>query len=358
MNERFSWQRKPRMGTRQQMIFFKRLGMLLRSGSPVAVALRDLERESMGGEKLLIDAIATRVEKGETLSASMSAQRGVFNVYVTSSIKVGEQSGTLSETLQVCAEMLKRNDALRKKLIGAMVYPAVIVVATVSMTLALTLYLFPKITPIFKSFKTTLPWPTRAVMAASDGLTHYWLWCIVVVIAMTIALRMLYRKEKVRRHMDRYVLNVPIFGPLIRAYYVAQICRSMSALLESGTRVVKALEVIADSSDQRTYREALLSVSRATARGQRLSPALKAHARVFPSLMTHMIAAGEESGSLSTTCAYLADMYESDMDDLTRNLTTLLEPILMIVMGLLVGFIAIAIIMPIYGITQSLNLAH
>ncbi|HVM73265.1 MAG TPA: type II secretion system F family protein [Candidatus Paceibacterota bacterium] len=357
MNERT---RRPlflRFPVREQILFAKRLAMILRSGVPLreGLLMLDVAGSSRSSGYILTHIIAD-VSRGTTLSSALAVFERVVGVFAINIIRVGENSGTLGSNLAYLAEELKKRDTLRKKVLGALVYPAIIIIATIGISLVLTVYIFPKITPIFKGFKHQLPFSTRLLIGASSFLLADGVWLIIGSIGVIIIGVFLIRIPRVRRVLDHGILALPIVGRLACSYYLASITRTLSLLLVGGVRIVPALDIIAESIDNIAYREAVEGIAHAVGCGRKLSLEMYAHSTRFPALCAQMVAVGEETGDLQGSLMYIAEMYEEDITDLTRNLTTLLEPVLMLLMGTIVGFIAVSIITPIYGITQDLTL--
>lgn len=344
-----------RFPTREQILFAKRIAMMLRAGVPLFEAVEMLRAQAQSASARYVWAgLAASLERGSTFAAAM-AELNLFNPVIVSMVRVGESSGLLYENLLYCAEELRRAHQLKRKVLGALIYPAVVSVATIGMALSITLYIFPKIAPIFHSFKHSLPLSTRMVIALSQFLLHngwYVLALVIIVGATAVYAR---RLERVRSAYEIIVLHTPIFGILARTYHLATIARTLGMLLAGATPVVIALEITAGSITNTRYRRVLLSAMQELERGATLTEALGAYASLFPSLFIHMIAAGERAGDLSGALLYVAELYEADLAEQTSRMTELLEPVLMIAMGIIVGFLAISIITPIYGITQDLS---
>jgi type II secretory pathway component PulF len=331
--------------------------MVLRSGLPIVEGLRMLKEESASRSGAFVyERLIEAVSRGQLLSRGLSEFEHAFGTFAISIVRVGEASGTLQENLDHLAEELRRQEALRRKVLGALIYPAIIITASIGIVVLLTVFVFPKIIPIFQSVKATLPWSTRMLIAISLFLKRWGIELtvsIAVIIVGTIALIRTDRRVRIRVH--RALLYMPVIGRLSRSYNVASIARTLSLLLKSEVHIVPALELVEASIGNLSYREALASARERISRGQRLSAQLRGQTRLFPAIAVQMIAVGESTGDLTGTLSFVSDMYESEIDELTRNLTTMLEPVLMITMGLVVGFIAISIISPIYSITSSLS---
>ena len=346
-----------RFALQERILLAKRLSMILRSGLPIMEGLHILKEETKSRSATFIyHSLITDVSSGQTLSTGLQKFERHFGTFAVNIIRVGEASGTLHENLEYLADELKKKQTLRRKVVSALVYPAVIVFATVGITVMLTVYIFPKLLPIFAGLNATLPITTRALIAISAFLGAWGWWLLVGIVLFGIGFYILMRRIPLFHYgADICLMRIPLFGTLSRSYNLANTCRTTAVLLKSAVPVVQALELVAASTKNLAYRKALTGAREGILKGQRLSVQLKENPRLFPSLMTQMIAVGETTGNLVGTLHYLSDMYEEEIGDLTKNLTTLLEPALMVVMGLIVGFIAVSIITPIYSITQSLN---
>ena len=345
-----------RFSNRDQVHFAKRLAMILRAGIPIMEGLHILSAQRHSSSSTYIYGhLLEQIENGQTLSGSMSKFERIFGAFCINIVRVGETSGTLHQNLDYLAEELKKKETLKKKVIGALVYPAVVVTATIGIALVLTVYIFPKISPIFQSFKTTLPLSTRMLISISNFLIQDGGILFVGIIAVSIAYFFLLRVTVFHSFMDRVLLRLPLFGKLSKNYNIVNATRTLALLLRAEVRIIEALEIVGTSSRNLMYHAAIRSIEKQVMKGQKLSHELAKFPRLFPPLMTHMVHVGEETGNLSESLMYVSSMYEEEINDLTKNLTTLLEPALMIVMGIIVGFIAISIITPIYGITQNLH---
>jgi general secretion pathway protein F len=347
-----------RFGTQDQILFTKRLAMILRAGVPIMEGLLMLRDEPQSRSSTYIyHSFVADITHGQPLSSAMRKFEKIFGEFCINVIRVGETSGTLHQNLGYLAEELKRKQELRRKVLGALIYPIVIVTATIGITIMLTVFIFPKIVPIFTSVNATLPLSTRMLIAISSFLGAWGLWVFLGVVLFFVGYFLLLRIPLFHLWMDRLLLRIPLFGKLSMYYNLANTSRTMSILLRSDVRIIGAMELVAASTRNLSYREMLFKARDEIAKGQKISTQFKNSPRHFPNIMAQMLLVGESTGNLGGTFAYLSDMYEEEINDLTKNLTTLLEPVLMIIMGAIVGFIAISIITPIYSITQSLN-AH
>lgn len=350
-------QRETRLPLKDQVFFAKRLSFLMNAGISIVDGLHVLrEQATSKSQHRMLELVLVDITNGQTLATAFGKFPRAFSQFSIHLIKIGESSGTLAQNLEYLADELKKSQILRRKVIGALIYPVVITVATIGITAFLMMYLFPKIVPVFASLHMELPLPTRIVMAISTFLQHWGLLTLAVLVVAAFGGNLLLgRHIAVRRFFDRVVLGVPVFGPMIRSYNLANVSRTLGLLLKSGVKLSDALMIASETTKNVVYSEACRDVARAVIRGERVSTHLREYPKTFTDVFAHLVAVGEESGTLPRTLDYLSDMYEGEVEDFTKNLSTLIEPVLMIIMGILVGFIAISIITPIYSITQNLH---
>ncbi len=217
-------------------------------------------------------------------------------------------------------------------------------------------FIFPKIMPIFQSLSVELPFTTVALLALSNFLQAYWLYVILGIVAFIIVFKQLHRRV-IPFHflIDILILKLPIAGRITKSYYMANFCRTLGMLLKSGIGVVEAVSITGDTLGSLVYQRECKIMSKKVLRGEKLSTHLEAKARFFPDIIGNMVAIGEASGKLSDTLIYLSEMYEAEVNDLTKNLSNSIEPVLMIFMGIVVGFVAVSVITPIYEVTQNIS---
>ena len=341
--------------TQDQILFAKRLAILLKGGVPLLEALVMLRQQSSGkAMAFVLASIIAGVEQGQSLAASLEKLQ-LFGDFAVHIIYIGESSGTLHDNLHYLAQELKKSEQLKKKVISALIYPLFIVVATIAITSLLTLYIFPKILPVFQSFHFTLPWTTRMLIALSRFLTEYFVFIFLGFLAVVFGIIYLFRLPRFRLLFDKGLLKIPLLGTIFQSYNLANFSRTFGLLLQSNVRIVDAAAITAKTASNAAYREQFAKIGPWVTKGEKISVFLIAAPSLFPPLLCQMLSVGETTGRLSESFLYVAEIYETEVDDLTKNLSSLIEPVLMIGMGLVVGFVAISIITPIYQITQNLH---
>lgn len=353
-------QRAPRFGfrfnLRDQALFARRLSLLVRAGVPILESLNILKKQARSKSVgRMFEYIIRDVANGRDLSRSLGRFRKVFGEFALNIIKVGETSGTLPENLIYLGTEIDKERELKRKVVGAMIYPILIVIMTFVVTALLTVYLFPKLLPIFQSLKVDLPWTTRLLLWISNFLINYGLWVLVGFVLAIIGYFLLLRLRPVRLFVHKALVRFPLIGSFFQDYQLTSICRTLGLLLKGSMTVLEAIRITGDTTSNLSYREELRAIHRIVARGGNISTHMEKKSKFFPPLVSQMIAIGEKTGNLAETFVYVAEIYEQDLDEKTKRLQTVIEPLLMIFMGLIVGFIAVSIITPIYDITQHLT---
>ncbi len=346
-----------RMSIKDQTFFIKRLSFLIKAGVPMLESLtmiRDQTRQS--GYVTVLDTVIQDVSNGQYLSTSLTKFRHIFGDFSINIISFGESTGILSDNLIYLAEELKKKNALRKKILGAFVYPAVVTVATFAITGFLMVYLFPKITPVFSSLRIALPLSTRMVIFMSNFLIHHGLTLVGFLAVLTIACIVAIKKVPIFHfYFDKFIMKIPTIGNVVKNYNLANATRTIGLLLKSGIPVGETLEITTKVAGNLVYKKEFKTIVKVVNRGEQMSVYLAKHRDLFPDVLTQIISVGERTGNLSNSFIYISELYESEVEEFTKNISTLIEPVLMIIMGIMVGFIAISIITPIYSITQNLT---
>ena len=345
-----------RLSLKEQILFTKRLSFLIRAGVPILESLRMLARYRSKSKNWIFSEIIKSVESGQYLSASMTRFRHIFGDFVIHIIRAGESVGILDQNLSYLSEELKKQYELRRKIVSAMVYPLFIIIATIGIVILLLAFVFPKVLPVFSSLNMELPLTTRLLIVTSDFAIKYGIYVGLAIVGLVVAFWILIKKNRrVKLFTDRVIMFLPVIGQLVQNYQLTNFCRTFGLLLKSGLAVSESVTILAETTPNLIYKNELYKVAKAVSRGKKISQQMEKNPRYFPEILVQMIAIGELSGNLSETFLYLAEMYEGEVDELTKNLSNSLEPILMVSMGVIVGFMAVSIITPIYEITKNLS---
>lgn len=343
-----------RLPARTRAHLTHRLALFLRSGVPIVTALSYLCAEREARVQSIVERITAEITAGTSLATAVARHERAFSPLEIALIRVGEAGGRLQENLAYAAELIEQERAMRARLMGALAYPALVLLATVAIVLFLLLYAFPKILPLFRGLATELPLSTRLLIGVTDALTTYWPYGLAAFVLGVLVLTALERRPAVRLRRQYAVLAIPVLGSILRAYELSMLGRVLGTLVRSGVGLVPALELAEAVARNDAYRSTLARAREAILRGKRLSLVLSEFPLLFPTLAVQIIATGELTGNLAESLLSVADVYDAEVRERTERITVLIEPALMLITGLIVGFIALSIITPIYEVTQGL----
>ncbi len=337
-----------------QAFFAQRLAFLIDGGMPLLEALAVTERQLRSKDaKRVAATLHAEVSRGRSLGDGMQAT-GAFGGAAVTLVSVGERCGMLGRNLQRLADEMKKGRRLRRKVLGAMAYPCIVLTATCGIVVYLLASLLPKLLPMFAELHAELPPSTRAVIALSGFLRRYGAWMAAAAVTVLGCIRLLRLRPQMRQRCELALLRVPAIGPLLRDLQLARLGRSVGTMLSGGLSLRDACALAADPGAG-AYDAQLLAMAEAVNEGRSLSSHLATQPKLFPEAFTQLVASGEESGKLPEAFLYLADHYEREIDESAAGLSATLEPALMLLTGAAVGFIAIAVISPMYSLTQSLH---
>lgn len=346
-----------KLSNKKQTLFAKKLSFLIQSDIAIIEGINLIKNQAKSKLEINIyNKIIADVKNGKSLATSLEKCHGVFSNFTINIIRAGESSGTLTENLNYLALELRKKEILRKKIMGAFLYPVIITISTLGITGFLIGYIFPKIIPIFSSLKIQLPLSTRIIIGFTNIIKNDGLYILFgIIFLVTCFILMIKRLEKLSFFFDGLILNVPFIGSIIKNYNLTNICRTLGLLLKSNISITEALIITSNTINNLQFKKSFYNISHEIRRGKNISELISLYPRLFPEMLTHMISIGEKSGNLSNTLIYLSEFYENEFDDFTKNLANSIEPFLMIIMGLIVGFIAISVITPIYEITANIK---
>jgi len=341
---------------KDQIIFASNLSSMISAGLPLSRALEVIERQSSNRKfKKIISGIIDKINSGQSLSQSMGQYPDVFPSVFTSMVSAGEESGNLPEALKLVSEQLSKSYDLRRKVKGAMIYPAIVVTAIVIIAILMMIFLVPTLTETFKELEVELPLSTRIVIGISDALAQNTLLFVVGFLVLVLILGIAFRTSIGRRWWELFLLKMPMSKNLVKGYNSAVILRAISSLISSGVSMVESIKIAAKITQNSLYREVLIEAMDKVQRGVNLSSVLKDHPSLFPVLVGEMASVGEETGNLPQMLLNGAKFFEDEVDQTTKNLSTVVEPVLMLVIGAAVGFFAISMIGPMYSLTEAIN---
>ncbi len=344
------------VGLKDVALFSRQMAVMIDAGVPVVQALEILERQF--GKKAMAKVlrhIRSTVEAGSSLSDAMGRWKRIFGEFLVSMVAVGETGGVLGFTLNRVAEYLEKVMALRGKVRSAMIYPAVIFTVAIGATIFLLIAVIPTFAQMFATFDAELPLPTRIVIGISNFIQANGLWLFLGTIAVAVlgyyALR---KNERGRYFSDNVLLHTPVIGNVLRKSAISRFARTLGVLIKGGVPIIEALEITARTSGNRVVERAILEARKSISEGKNISEPLE-KSRVFPPLVTQLIAVGEATGDLPGMLDKLADFYDMEVDNAVNTMTSVLEPIMLIFMGVIVGGILISLYLPIFSISTVIK---
>ena len=301
-----------------------------------------------------IKVVKADVESGSTFANALRKHPKLFDRLYCNMIEAGEAGGILDVIMQRLATYMEKAMALRRKVKGAMVYPAAVVSIAVSVVTFLMVYVIPTFAEIFQGLGTTLPMPTQIVIGISNWMQGNFLTILAGLIVGAVLLRYFYKTEFGRRFIDRMLLRLPVFGPLLRKIAVARFTRTLGTLISSGVPILDGLEITARTAGNKIVEEAVMRTRTSISEGRTISEPL-ADTDVFPPMVVQMISVGEQTGALDSMLGKIADFYDDEVDQAVTNMTQLIEPMMIAVLGVLIGGIVIAMYLPMFKLIGELN---
>ncbi len=339
-----------RVKAKDRVIFTRQLGTMVKSGLPIVQALHVLAEQTSNKKfEAIIGEMAAAIEGGSSFSAALGKYPKIFDRVYVNLVRAGEASGKLDETLDRLATQQEKSYRLAGKIQGALLYPGFVFVALIGATILMLIVVIPPLKSIFTESGAQLPLPTRILISMSDALLKFWYLFIIGVVGLVFGARWYLGTGQGHAGWDRLKLRMPVFGGLFRKIYISRMTRTLATLVGSGVSILEALEIVADSVGNSVYAKALHEAAKQVEGGVPLSTPLKANP-AFPPLVPQMVSVGEQTGKMDQVLTKLADFYEEEVDTVTKNISTLMEPIIMVVMGVAVGGLLIAILLPIYSL--------
>lgn len=339
-----------RISLMERIVFSRNLAVMIGAGVALTRALEALgEQTSSQKFRDILTVVKNNVTSGKTFAESMKPYESVFGALFINMIESGEISGNLENVLITLSRQMKRDYDLRSKVRGAMLYPAIVVSALFIIGFLMMIYVVPTLTQTFNELGINLPITTRIIIGTSNFLLAYYWYVLAGVVAVIFGGMRLVRSKPGKRVFDTVSLRIPIFGPLVQKFNSARFARTLSSLITSGISITRALEVTATVVGNTHFREALTEAVEVIQRGKPLHEILQLHPELFPPMVTQMIEVGEETGTIGRMLLRLALFYEEEVNSVTKNLSSIIEPILMVIIGAVVGFFAVSMIQPIYS---------
>lgn len=345
---------KKLMGVTQDDVvnFTRQLSTMVTAGLSLNEALHILNQQSKPAMASLIEELLRDVEGGNTFSKALENHPKVFPRIYVQLVRAGETAGVLDEMLARLADNLEKSKEFKAKTKGALIYPAIVITALFAVAMIMMIFVIPELTEMYDDFGAELPFITQLLIDMSDLMVSYWWVVLTAIIGIGASFRAWLKTQAGQRAFSAFVLKIPLYGELKKKIIMTEFARTLSLLLTAGISLLQALEVATEAINSLLYREELQATKKKIEKGIPLGQAMN-NFDLFPQILIQMISVGEETGKLDEVLMKLAVYFQSESEQAVKNLTTAMEPMIMIVLGLGVGLMVVAIIMPIYDLTSQ-----
>jgi type IV pilus assembly protein PilC len=344
------------ISVQEKMMFARNLSVMISSGLPLSKSLQNITLQTKNKRFIeILRHISDDIQTGSSFADSLVKFPGVFDELFTNMIRVGEISGNLEEVLNILSGQLEKDHALIKKVRGALVYPAVILVAMGLVGIVMMVFVVPQITSVFKDLNATLPASTQFIISSSSAMRDYWYLFIIALPLLFISAKFLAATDGGKKAIGIFLINLPVIKNIVIKVNCARFARIYSSLLGSGVSVVESLHILSRTLTNYYYKKAFIRAVSEVQKGVNLSKIIFEEKKAFPILVPQMIEVGEETGKTEEVLQKLAEFYEEDVDQITKNLSSIIEPVLMLLIGTVVGFFAISILQPMYGVLENIK---
>jgi len=337
-----------RVRTREKAIFTRQLATLLRAGVQLSIALKTLSKQTES--KYLASVIRQLdddIEQSSSLSEAMAKHPRVFSSVYSAIVAAAEESGTLAETLSVLSDQLKTQASVSTRIKGALVYPIFLLAVSAAVVGVLTVFVIPKFIELFVNANQALPLPTQILVASTDFVGRSWWVLMAAVLGLGLLIAGASQEEHVRLSMDRLLLQLPVVGKLNRGLQLARFTRTFGSLLNGGVRIVAAVNTTKGTTSNRAFRRAISDIEQAILKGATLAQGMRQQ-QYFSEITINMVAVGEDSGTLPEMLLEVADMYDQECEAAISSMTSLLGPVMIVLLGGVIGFVVMAILLPVF----------
>jgi type IV pilus assembly protein PilC len=337
-----------------RILFARNLGAMLSAGLSLSRALAVMGRQTRNLKlQDIVASIEGSVRRGDTFNTALAAHPKVFSPLFIAMVRAGEESGDLPTSLTLVADQMERMSTIKKKVRGAMMYPSIVIAAMIGIGVLMMIYVVPTLASTFEQMHSDLPTATKAIIGLSDFLVSNALLAAILALSAGVGFYAFARSKPGGRTLDFVFLHLPVIGTLVREVNAARTARTMSSLLSAGVDVLGSLEITGQVLQNTYFKEVIVEAQKSVGQGEPLSNAFGKHEDLYPPFVGEMMSVGEETGATPEMLKRLAAYYENEVDSKTKDMSTIIEPILMLIIGGGVGFFAMAMITPIYSISQN-----
>lgn len=339
-----------------KLMFTRNLSVMIASGLPLSKAIKNISFQTKKKKfKSILDEVYNNIQAGNSFADGLAKYPGIFDDLFVNMIRVGEVSGNLEETLNILALQLEKEHELTSKVKGAMVYPAVIVVAMIGIAILMLTYILPKMLSVFTEMKVQLPPTTLFIIAISNVLRFHGILIAIIFILLIIFFKIFLMTTTGKKTVSFLAIKTPMISNIVIKVNCARFARIYSALLKSGVSVVESLKIISQTMTNYYYKKSIEDSVKQIQKGINLSNIIAQKPKIFPVLVTQMVQVGEETGKTEAVLLKLAEFYEDEVSQLSKNMSSVIEPVIMILIGSAVGFFAVAMLQPMYSIMDNIK---
>ncbi len=339
----------------ERILFARNLGAMLSAGLALARALAVLERQTKNAKlSNVVSQVASEVRRGDPLHIALSKFPNIFSKLFVAMVRAGEEGGDMPQSLMVIADQMERMYTLKKKIRGALIYPVIVLAAIVGIGVLMMIKVVPTLAQTFTEMGAELPASTRTIIAISDFLVNYTVLALALTILLFGGVYFAIRTVIGRRSRDWFLLKLPLIGALVREVNAARTSRTLASLLSSGVDVLASLDITSDVLQNHYFREVVRDAKTSVGKGEPLSTVFTRREALYPAFVGEMMSVGEETGQLTEMLKRLAIYYEDEVDRKTKDMSTIIEPFLMLFVGTAVGFFAVSMISPIYQLSETI----
>jgi type IV pilus assembly protein PilC len=350
----FKFNVSPHLSLKERIIFTEQLAVMLNAGITLVQALKGLAEETSNKSlSLIISHLVADVEGGKSFSEALRRYPKVFSTIYCEMVASAEKTGNMADILNKLTVQQQKEYELKGKVVGALIYPAIVSVLLVAVIILVITFILPKLTGIFTDSGTSLPASTLFLIALSNFFVHDWYVLIISLVIFIVVFRYAVKNPKGAFAWDMFKLKIPVLGSFIKKSYMARFTQSFASLAQAGIPVLDVFKTLEGVIGSPVYEEEIRKISAQVENGIKVSVAIR-KSKYFPGMVGQLVSVGEQSGDLAGVFNVLGDFFEKEVDDMARNLSTLLEPIIMIVMGVMVGFVLMAVLQPIYNLSSAI----
>lgn len=344
---------KEKVSISEVATFTRQLSTMMNAGLPITDALLILRSQTKGSMQKVVAQILADVEGGTSLSIAFSKHQKVFSSTYIALLKSGEAGGVMDQVLLRLADNLEKGQEFSGKVKGALIYPAVVVAGMFVVGLVMMIFVIPRLTSLYGEFNASLPVPTKILIGVSNFLVKFWPLFLILIGAFLYFFQAFKKTKAGKRKIDGLIFKIPIFGPLQRQVMLTELTRTLSLMVGSGVSILDGMNITAGVVDNSVISEALIDAAKQVEKGFPVTFAFGRHPDAFPYILTQMIAVGEETGKMEEVLTKVSHIFEVESDQKVKALTSAIEPLVMVLLGLGVGFLCIAVILPIYNLTSQ-----